>query len=149
MKYEFKKISLDDYELIYTNQEQKEVHRPFKMTNDIAIKLQSSVARARLRMNAEMNKMGLKPQDLITETVNEQGKKVVDESLYISTEKGYIEQEQGLTLYQILDDCFGDIEDLATDIGLKNDNEIGIFMNKFLMICTGKEKNTPSLKEEN
>ena len=57
MKYEFKEISLDNYELHYIDKEGKEKVIPFKRTVELAKKLQSADADARFEMLEYLTKM--------------------------------------------------------------------------------------------
>ena len=50
MKYEFKKNTIDDYTLIYTNKDGKEVKKDFKRTVEMAENLQGINARAKIKV---------------------------------------------------------------------------------------------------
>ena len=56
MKYEFIKVDLDTYKLVYTSKDKKEVSIEFKRTIEMAEKLQGIVATARLNMYKELSK---------------------------------------------------------------------------------------------
>ena len=67
MKYEFIKIDLDTYKLVYTNKEKKEVSIEFKRTIEMAEKLQGIVATARLNMYKELNQNQIAERTNITQ----------------------------------------------------------------------------------
>ena len=59
VKYEFKYVSTDNYELRYTNINGEEIIKPFKRNISLAQKIQGISARARLKMNKELTTQGI------------------------------------------------------------------------------------------
>ena len=93
MKYEFKELSLDNYELTYTSKDGKKKILPFKRTVELATKLQGADANARLKMLDYLTKQGKTKQDLIIERTSVDGKIIVDESNYREFEANFIQKE--------------------------------------------------------
>ena len=164
MKYEFKKNTIDDYTLIYTNKDGKEVKKEFKRTVEMAENLQGINARARIKMSLYLSKMGIKKDDLIIKTNIGNGKTNYDESNYRILESEFIEEESISSANDLIEKCFGlNILDLFTDMGVNIDetqqisveeqNQITLFTQKFMTIIKGGEdkEQTPSdnTKENN
>ena len=107
MKYEFKKNTIDDYTLIYTNKDGKEVKKDFKRTVEMAENLQGINARARIKMSLYLSKMGIKKDDLIIKTNIGNGKINYDESNYRILESEFIEEESISSANDLIEKCFG------------------------------------------
>ena len=164
MKYEIKKNTIDDYTLIYTNKDGKEVKKDFKRTVEMAENLQGINARARIKMSLYLSKMGIKKDDLIIKTNIGNGKINYDESNYRILESEFIEEESISSANDLIEKCFGlNILDLFKDMGVNIDetqqisveeqNQITLFTQKFMTIIKGGEdkEQTPSdnAKENN
>lgn len=157
MKYEFKKNTIDDYTLIYTNKEGKEVKRDFRRTVEMAENLQGINARARIKMSLELSKMGIKKDDLIIKTNMGNGKINYDETNYRILESEFIEDESVASANDLIEKCFNmNILDLFKDMGInveetqqisvEEQNQITLFTQKFMTIIKGGEdkEQTPS-----
>lgn len=117
MKYEFIKIDSDTTELRY-----KDKVFTIKKDIDLEKRIQESIPRARILLNAELSKMGMTKKDLIIER-HEGNKTYYDNSNIIDAE----EQYQGIATMQVYDEiidkyCGMTLAGLMEDIGL-NINE--------------------------
>lgn len=160
MKYEFKKNGIDEYTLIYTNKDKKEVKKDFKRTVKIAQKLNGITARSRIILGQNLSSMGMTKDDIIIMTKTADGKTIYDETNYNEMLKGFIEEESIKTIDEIIEESFGmNVIELFKDMGLVKDinkvtkdeaNQITLFTQKFSSIIRGEEK-TPStiIEEEN
>lgn len=147
MEYEFKKISLDEYELIYKkgNEEKKIL---FKRTVGIAEMLEGITAEAKFKLGDFLTKKGKTRDDLIVKRDLGNGKVVYDENNYLQLEKQFIQEEQILTVNKIIEKCFDMnmlklFEELGIDL-TSNDSKIAkemeLFGQKLIMILTQEEK---------
>lgn len=122
MKYEFKELSLDNYELHYTNKDGKEVIKPFKRTVELATKLASADKDARMEFFSYLTSMGKTKDDLIIKKeVN--GKIIYDETNYREFENNFLQNkalEIALKLYEQLFNM--DFVDLVVDMGFKEED---------------------------
>lgn len=157
MNYEFKKVDLDTFKLIYTNKEKKEVELEFKRTVEMGSKLQGITATARINMFKELTKLGLTKNDLIIKRDDGKGHITYDETNYQEFEKKYIEEESVKVLNELIENCFKKnivelFEDMGMDITANNSDalkEITIFTQKFSAIITNKEDKLDSPSESN
>lgn len=146
--YEFKFISTDNYELRYTDKDKNEKVIPFTRTIEMASKLQSIEKRARLSMYKDLTEMGMTKDDLVVvKEIN--GKRIYDESNYVSYEQNYMDLARYEIINEIFELCFKkNLNDLLIDMGLteKSDpKQVELFSNKFATIIIGKDKEeTPS-----
>ncbi len=147
MKYEFKEKELDIIELIYTDKSGSKKTKEFKRTVDMAMQLEGCTARARLRMYAEMQKMGVSRDDLVTKKDDGKGKITYDETALNEIEKKYIQEEQGRTAYDLMRNSLGNVDKLMTELEL-NETEAQLFVQKFILINTQGETKQPSFTEE-
>lgn len=113
MKYEFIKIDSDTTELRY-----KDKVFPIKKDIDLEKRIQETIPRARILLNAELSKMGMTRQDLIIER-HEGNKTYYDNSNIIDAE----EQFQAIATMQVFDEivtkyCNMTLAELMQDIGL-------------------------------
>lgn len=156
MKYEFIKIDLDTYKLVYTNKDKKEVSIEFKRTIEMGKELQSINAKARIEMFKNLTEMGLTKDDLIIKKKDGKGNTIYDETNYQEFEKKYIEEMSVSTIDELIRKCFNKnvlelFEDMGVDIkNIKADEtkEIEIFTKKFVTIVKGSDEETPS-REDN
>ena len=96
MKYEFIKVDLDTYKLVYTSKDKKEVSIEFKRTIEMAEKLQGIETTARLNMYKELSKQGITKNDLIIKKDDGKGHITYDETNYQEYEKFYIQLEEAI-----------------------------------------------------
>ena len=153
MKYEFKEVSLDQYELIYTDKNGKEVIKPFKRTVELASRLQSGDAEARMELYSYLTKVGKTKEDFIIEKT-ENGKIIRDETNYREFESDFITKKSFEIAMEIYKDLFGmDFPELLVDMGLNEEtaDDFSKNMEKFSselreILIYGKKK-TPSVQE--
>lgn len=153
MKYEFKKIATDEYQLVYTNFKNETITKNAKLTIDIAKEIQGSVMKARLKMYKELTDLGMTKEDLIVKKNDGKGNITYDETNYQEFENKYIEEERGITINEIFKKMFGIgieefiIEMYGSEENVANakdfDNQMMIFGQKFALILKGGEE-TPS-----
>lgn len=146
MKYEFREKELDVIELTYTDKSGSKKTKEFKRTVDMAMKLEGCTARARLRMYAEMKKMGISRDDLVTKKDDGKGKITYDETALNEIEKKYIQEEQGRTAYDLMRKSLGNVDKLLSDLEF-NETEAQLFVQKFILINTQGEAKCPTPTE--
>ncbi len=153
MKYEFKTIDLDTYQLIYTNKDGKKITKEFKRTIEMAEKLDGIVEEARFKLAEMLSKRGKTKDDFVIKRDDGKGHVTYDETNYIQLEQGVINDTTGIVVNNIIKECFGmSLIELMADMGVDiNDNspeiqkEAELFGNKFGMIISGgTDKKTPS-----
>lgn len=149
MKYEFKEISLDNYELHYIDKEGKEKVIPFKRTVELAKKLQSADADARFEMLEYLTKNGKSKNDFIIEK-HENGKTIIDETNYREFEASFIERKQlelALEVYKMLFNM--ELTDLYLDMGItdKDQEKVQEFSLELRDILINGKTKTPSVQE--
>lgn len=149
MKYEFKEIGLDDYELHYTDKEGKEKVIPFKRTVKLAKELQSVEANAKMKLMEYLTQIGKTKNDFIIER-EENGKIIRDETNYRELEKEYLDNQRLLSINEIYKQLFNmEIAELIIDMNVGAQD--GEKYNQFSLelgdiILNGKVK-TPSIQE--
>lgn len=148
MKYEFKIISTDNYELVYIDRKKEE--KSLKFTKDVALtkKLQELQMKGRLKLQKMLKEMGMTKGDLI-ERKEIDGKIIYDDHLY----REYEEEATGLVSIEVLDDIFGikfnmTLTELLEDMGInaestsvKDTEQVQLFLTKFITIITRGENN--------
>ncbi len=149
-KYEFKKIDLDNYELIYdykhidlnTKEEVTEkIVLPFKRTVGLAKKLQSLDFDARLKMFEYLKENGKTKNDFITQKTDENGKVIIDESNYKEFEKQFMQREQYRLAEEIYSEILGkSLTQIIMEIGLNTNNDIAMLGIKLRAILMGEEQ---------
>ena len=153
MNYEFKKISVDDYELIYKkNDEEKKI--PFKRTVGIAEMLEGITAEAKFKLADFLTKKGKTKDDLVIKKVLGNGKIIYDETNYLQLENEFIQEEQTLTLNKIIEKAFGmNIIKLFEELGIDTEStdpvlgqQMVLFGQKFMTILTQPD-DTPSSED--
>lgn len=117
MKYEFTKIDSDTTELRYKD-------RVFTIKKDIDLekRIQETIPRARILMNAELSKMGMTKKDLVIER-HEGDKTYYDNTNIMDAE----EQYQAIATMQVYDEIIKKytnmtLAELMQDIGLDIEN---------------------------
>ena len=149
MKYEFKEVGLDDYELHYTDKEGKEKVIPFKRTVKLAKELQSVEATARLKLMEFLTQIGKTKKEFIIERLQD-WKMVVDETNWRELEKQFLDEQRLVSINEIYKQLFNmEIAELILDMNVQNDD--GDKYNQFSLelgdiILNGKVK-TPSIQE--
>ena len=137
MKYEFVKIDSDTTDLRY-----KDKVFTIKKDIDLEKRIQESIPRARILLNAELAKMGMTRKDLVIEK-HECNKTYYDNSNILDAE----EQYQAIATMQVYDEIVGKycnmtLAQLMEDIGLdvnkenKENEQFGIDLSNAL---TGRE----------
>lgn len=157
MKYEFIEKTLDDYELHYTDKDGKEKVIPFKRTVELATRLQSADAEARMELYSFLTKIGKSKKDFIIEKTDSNGKIIVDETNYREFESDFLMKKQFEIAMGIYKTVFGmEFTDLLMDMGI-NENTAEDFaskLDKFSLelreiLVNGKTKNPSPKKESN
>lgn len=147
MEYEFKKINLDEYELVYKKgNEEKKI--PFKRTVGIAEMLEGITAEAKFKLGDFLTKKGKTRDDLIIKRDLGNGKIIYDENNYLQLEKQFIQEEQILTVNKIIEKCFnmnmlklfGELGIDLTSTDPKIGKEMELFGQKLMMVLTQEEK---------
>lgn len=149
MKYEFKEVSLDNYELHYTNKDGVKKIIPFKRTVELATKIQGADANARLKLFEYLTKLGKTKNDFIIEKTVD-GKIVRDETNYRELEASFIEREAielAMDLYKSLFNM--ELLDLYTDMGIseKDYDKVQDFSLELRDILINGKTKTPSIQE--
>lgn len=117
-KYEFKSISLDNFELHYMKDNQ-EIVKPFKRTVELASKIQNVDADARFKMFEYLTKNGKSKKDLIVEKTDKDGKIIVDETNYREFESNFILQAQYEMAKELYKTLFGmTLEEIIIELNL-------------------------------
>ena len=149
MKYEFKEVSLDEYELHYTDKNGKEKVIPFKRTVELARKLQSADADARFEMLEYLQSKGKTKEDFIIEK-HENGKIIVDESNYREFEASFLERKQMELLIEIYKSLFNmEVQDLFLDMNIteKDSQKVQDFSLELREILINGKTKTPSIQK--
>lgn len=151
MKYEFKELSLDNYELHYIDKNGKEKIIPFKRTIELARKLQSADADARFEMLEYLQSKGKSKEDLIIER-QENGKIIRDETNYREFEASFLERKQMELLVEIYKMLFNmEVQDLFLDMNItdKDQQKVQDFSLELREILINGKVKTPSLQKGN
>lgn len=149
MKYEFKEISLDNYELHYTNKDGKEKIIPFKRTVELATKLQSADADARFEMLEYLQSKGKSKEDLIIEK-HENGKTIRDETNYREFEASFLERKQIELLIELYRKLFNmEVQDLFIDMNItdKDQDKVQEFSLELRDILINGKVKTPCISK--
>jgi hypothetical protein len=152
MNYEFTKLDLDTYKLVYTDKEKKEVSIEFKRTNEMAKAIQGITAKARIKMYQQLSELGMNKDDLVIKKDDGKGHITYDETNYQEMEKKFTEEETIITVNELIVKCFKkNLMELFIDMGMDIDNAslkdtkaIELFTQKFATIIKGEEEKTPS-----
>lgn len=150
MNYEFKKIDIDNYSLVYTNKEGREITKSYKVNVNMAKNFNGITERARIKLGDSLTAMGKTKNDFIIKRDLGKGQVVYDETNFRQLEQGFIEEETILTLNDVIVDCFGmNVIELFNDMGMKIDenhmtleeqNKITMFIQKFSLTIKGEDK---------
>lgn len=143
MKYEFKTIGLDSFELHYTK-DNKEKVVPFKRTVEMAKKLQSVEATARFNMMEYLNSIGKTKNDLVI-TKKENGKTIIDETNYREFENKFIEEESLKIVNEIYEMTLGmNLVEIVTELNFADEKEVFKFSQKMRELLLNEKKDFPS-----
>ncbi len=118
--FKIEKLDEDNYKVVSLV---NGVEIPFKKNVELARRIQSVNANARLKMIKWMKENGYTKNDLI-DKIEKKGKIVYDETTYRTIEQGFIQDEStelGLELYKILFNKT--VTELITELGFTADNE--------------------------
>jgi hypothetical protein len=141
VKYEFKKLSKDDYELNYEkNGESKTIK--FKQTIDIAKTNEEKFIKANLKINKALADEGMTQDDLIIKKVNPDGTETYDEKNFIEFRNTILHRIEAETIVEILNKTFGmSINEIFAELEIddKNEAETLEFFKKYGEVL--KEKN--------
>jgi len=149
MKYEFKEISLDNYELHYIDKNGEEKIIPFKRTVEIAQKLQSADADARFEMLEYLQSKGKTKEDFIIEK-HENGKIIRDESNYREFEASFLENKRMELLMELYEILFKkNVADLFLDMNVseKDSDKVQDFSLELREILINGKTKTPSIQK--
>jgi sulfatase maturation enzyme AslB (radical SAM superfamily) len=157
MKYEFIEKTIDEYELHYTDKNGKEKVIPFKRTVELATKLQSADAEARLELYNFLTSVGKSKKDFIIERTDENGKIIVDETNYREFESDFLMKKQFEIAMNIYKTVFKmEFTDLLLDMGISENTaeDFATKLNDFSLelrdiLVNGKVKNPSPKKDEN
>ena len=149
MKYEFKTIGTDEFELHYDkkNADGSSEHKviPFKRTIEMAKKLQNITAEARFNMFNYLNSIGKTKNDLIIERKTSDGKIEVDESNYKEFESTFLMEEYTKIANEIFEMTLGmDLPTILQELNITDSQDSQMFSTKLRMILTGSNEKNPS-----
>lgn len=154
IKYNFRYVSTDNYELSYTSVKGEEKTIPFRRTIAMAKKIQGVQATARLKMYQELTEQGITKNDLIIKKVNGDGTITYDETNYRLYEEEYVQIQSALILNEVVETCFNmSISDLLLDMGIDPNTtdkdivkQVELFSKEFTTIIGGKDEiKSPSI----
>ncbi len=143
VKYEFKKLSKDDYVLNYVkNGEEKTIN--FKQTIDIAKTNEEKYIKANLKINKALAEEGMTKDDLIIKKINPDGTETYDEKNFIEFRNMILRRIEAENIVEVLTKTFDrPLDELFTELEIddKNEDEVLEFFSKYGEVL--KEK-TPS-----
>lgn len=133
VKYEFKKLSKDEYELNYEkNGESKTI--PFKQTIDIAKTNEEKYIKANLKINKALAEEGLTKDDLIVKKINPDGTETYDERNFIEFRNMILRRIEAENIVEVLSKTFDrTLDELFTELEIddKNEDEVLEFFSKY------------------
>lgn len=146
MNYKFIQEDLDNYKLVYTNFEGKEVTKEFKVDIDTGVMVDSVTKNARFQLALDLAKVGKTKNDLVVKTNDGKGHITEDESNYLMLEEAYMETESVKLLDNLSKKFFGmSYENLLLDMGIDYNNitdvikfKVQAFNQEFLSVVTGR-----------
>lgn len=106
MIYEFTKIDLDTYKLVYTDKNGKQKEIEFKRTIELAKKLEETTANARFKLYEFLSSRNKTKEDFIVKRSDGKGHTTYDESNYVEFENKFIEEQSAITIDEIMKSCF-------------------------------------------
>lgn len=146
MKYEFKIIGLDNFELHYKKNDEEKII-PFKRTVEMAKKLQSVEATARFNMMEYLNSIGKTKNDLII-TKKKNGKTIIDETNYREFESKFIEEESLKIVNEIYELTLGmNLVEIVNELNFENQQEVFGFSQEMRKLLLNEKKDFPSDKK--
>lgn len=133
VKYEFKKLTKDDYELKYEkNGEEKTIS--FKQTIDIAKTNEEKYIKANLKINKALAEEGLTKDDLIVKKINPDGTETYDERNFIEFRNMTLNRIEAENIVEVLSKTFGKtLDEIFTELEIDdtNDTEVLEFFEKY------------------
>lgn len=133
VKYEFKKLSKDEYVLSYEkNGEEKTIN--FKQTIDIAKTNEEKYIKANLKINKALAEEGMTKDDLIIKKINPDGTESYDEKNFIEFRNIILRRIEAENIVEILTKTFDrPLDDLFAELEIddKNEDEVLEFFSKY------------------
>lgn len=133
VKYEFKKLSKDDYVLNYIkNGEEKTIN--FKQTIDIAKTNEEKYIKANLKINKALAEEGMTKDDLIIKKTNPDGTESYDEKNFIEFRNLILRRIEAENIVEVLTKTFDrPLDDLFAELEIddKNEDEVLEFFSKY------------------
>ena len=133
VKYEFKKLSKDDYVLNYIkNGEEKTIN--FKQTIDIAKTNEEKYIKANLKINKALAEEGMTKDDLIIKKVNLDGTESYDEKNFVEFRNMILRRIEAENIVEVLTKTFDrPLDDLFAELEIddKNEDEVLEFFSKY------------------
>ena len=133
VKYEFKKLSKDDYVLNYIkNGEEKTIN--FKQTIDIAKTNEEKYIKANLKINKALAEEGMTKDDLIIKKINPDGTESYDEKNFIEFRNMILRRIEAENIVEVLTKTFDrPLDDLFAELEIddKNEDEVLEFFSKY------------------
>lgn len=133
VKYEFKKLTKDDYELKYEkNGEEKTIS--FKQTIDIAKTNEEKYIKANLKINKALAEEGITKDDLIVKKVNPDGTETYDERNFIEFRNMILNRIEAENIVEVLSKTFGrTLDEIFTELEIDdtNDTEVLEFFSRY------------------
>ena len=146
VKYEFKKLSKDDYVLNYVkNGEDKSIN--FKQTIDIAKTNEEKYIKANLKINKALADEGLTKDDLIIKKINPDGTETYDEKNFIEFRNMILNRIEAENIVEVLSKTFGrSLDEIFTELEIddKNDSEVLAFFESYGKVL---KSDNPSIEE--
>lgn len=133
VKYEFKKLSKDEYVLNYIkNGEEKTIN--FKQTIDIAKTNEEKYIKANLKINKALAEEGMTKDDLIIKKINPDGTESYDEKNFIEFRNMILRRIEAENIVEVLTKTFDrPLDDLFAELEIddKNEDEVLEFFSKY------------------
>ena len=133
VKYEFKKLSKDDYVLNYIkNGEEKTIN--FKQTIDIAKTNEEKYIKANLKINKALAEEGMTKDDLIIKKINPDGTESYDEKNFIEFRNMILRRIEAENIVEVLTKTFDrPLDELFAELEIddKNEDEVLEFFSKY------------------
>lgn len=133
VKYEFKKLSKDEYVLNYVkNGEEKTIN--FKQTIDIAKTNEEKYIKANLKINKALAEEGMTKDDLIIKKINPDGTETYDEKNFIEFRNMILRRIEAENIVEVLTKTFDrPLDELFTELEIddKNEDEVLEFFSKY------------------
>ena len=146
VKYEFKKLSKDDYVLNYVkNGEEKTIN--FKQTIDIAKTNEEKYIKANLKINKALAEEGMTKDDLIIKKINPYGTETYDEKNFIEFRNMILRRIEAENIVEVLTKTFDrPLDELFAELEIddKNEDEVSEFFSKYGEVLRDKNPSQES-----